>query len=39
LLAVVQIASAEKGDLHWKTPQGPALTLKPLPYAFTLTET
>jgi hypothetical protein len=38
LLAVVQIASAEKGDLHWKTPQGPALTLKPLPYAFTLTE-
>jgi folate-binding Fe-S cluster repair protein YgfZ len=38
VLAVIQIASAEKGDLHWKMPQGPALTLKPLPYATTLSE-
>ena len=38
VLAVIQIASAEKGGLHWKTPQGPALTLKPLPYAVSTTE-
>ena len=32
LLAVVQISSAEGGDLHWKSPDGPRLTLLPLPY-------
>ena len=32
VLAVIQIASAERGDVHWKTPEGPALRLLPLPY-------
>ncbi|MGH8623004.1 MAG: YgfZ/GcvT domain-containing protein, partial [Burkholderiales bacterium] len=32
VLAVIQIASAEKGDVHWKAPGGPALKLLPLPY-------
>jgi len=32
VLAVVQIASAGRGDIHWKTPDGPALKLLPLPY-------
>ena len=32
VLAVVQIASARRGDIHWKTPDGPALKLLPLPY-------
>ena len=33
VLAVVQIASAEKGDVQWKSPGGPALRLKQLPYS------
>jgi hypothetical protein len=32
LLAVIQIASAGKGDVHWKSTGGPALKLLPLPY-------
>ena len=32
VLAVVQIASAGRGDIHWKTPDGPVLKLLPLPY-------
>ena len=35
LLAVIQIASAEKGDVHWKSPDGPALKLLQLPYSVT----
>jgi len=31
-LAVIQIASAERGDVRWKTPDGPALRMLPLPY-------
>ena len=38
VLAVIQIASAEKGDVHWKTPNGPALKLLPLPYKVTGVE-
>jgi len=34
-LAVIQIASAEHGDVHWKSASGPALKLLPLPYAVT----
>jgi len=34
-LAVMQIASAEKGDVHWKSPDGPVLTILPLPYEVT----
>jgi hypothetical protein len=33
VLAVIQIASAEKGDVQWKTPGGPALRLMQLPYS------
>lgn len=34
LLAVAQIESVAAGQpIHWKTPDGPVLTLKPLPYA------
>ncbi len=33
LLASIQIASATKGDLHWKAPGGPSLKLLRLPYA------
>ena len=33
LLAVLQIAAAEKGDIHWKSAGGPRLSLLPLPYA------
>jgi folate-binding protein YgfZ len=33
LLAAVQIASATKGKVHWKAPDGPALKFLPLPYA------
>lgn len=33
VLAVIQIASAEKGDVHWKAPGGPALRLMQLPYS------
>ena len=32
VLAVVQIAGAAKGDIHWKAPDGPVLKLLPLPY-------
>jgi tRNA-modifying protein YgfZ len=32
LLAVIQMASAEQGDVRWKTPDGPALRMFPLPY-------
>jgi folate-binding protein YgfZ len=32
VLAVIQIASAERGAVRWKTPDGPALRLLPLPY-------
>jgi len=32
-LAVIQIAAAEKGDMHLKTPEGSLLKLLPLPYA------
>jgi folate-binding protein YgfZ len=35
VLAVIQIASAAKGDLHWKAPGGPALEILPLPYTVT----
>jgi len=35
VLAVVQIASAERGDIHWKSLDGPALKLLPLPYQVT----
>jgi tRNA-modifying protein YgfZ len=31
-LAVIQIAAAEQGDIRWKLPDGPALTLLTLPY-------
>ncbi|MFZ5556759.1 MAG: YgfZ/GcvT domain-containing protein [Pseudomonadota bacterium] len=31
-LAVVQVASAEAGDVRWKAPDGPRLTFRPLPY-------
>ena len=33
LLAVIQIASAEKGDVHWKALAGPALKFMQLPYS------
>jgi folate-binding protein YgfZ len=32
LLASIQIAAADKGSVNWKSPQGPALKLLPLPY-------
>jgi folate-binding protein YgfZ len=32
VLAVIQIASAERGAVRWKTPAGPALRMLPLPY-------
>jgi len=35
VLAVIQIASAEKGDVRWKSSGGPALKLLPLPYNWT----
>jgi len=38
VLAVIQIASAEKGDVHWKSPNGPTLRLLPLPYEVTDVE-
>ncbi|PZP58123.1 MAG: folate-binding protein [Azospira oryzae] len=31
-LAVIQVASAEAGEVHWKTPDGPRLEFLPLPY-------
>jgi hypothetical protein len=33
VLAVIQIASAEKGDVRWKAPGGPALKFMQLPYS------
>jgi folate-binding Fe-S cluster repair protein YgfZ len=33
VLAVIQIVSAEKGDVQWKAPGGPALRLMQLPYS------
>jgi folate-binding Fe-S cluster repair protein YgfZ len=33
VLAVIQIASAEKGDIHWKAADGPPLMFLTLPYA------
>ena len=33
VLAVIQIASAEKGNVHWKSPSGPMLKLMQLPYS------
>jgi folate-binding protein YgfZ len=38
VLAVIQIASAEKGNVHWKSPNGPSLKLLPPPYAVTSVE-
>jgi folate-binding protein YgfZ len=35
VLAVIQIASAERGDVHWKSTGGPPLTLLQLPYRVT----
>ncbi len=32
-LAVIQIAGADAGGIHWKTLEGPLLKLLPLPYA------
>ena len=32
VLAVIQIASSERGAVRWKTPDGPALRMLPLPY-------
>jgi folate-binding protein YgfZ len=32
VLAVIQIASAERGEVRWKTPDGPALRMLLLPY-------
>ena len=32
LLAVIELASKEKGSLHLESPQGPMLNLQPLPY-------
>jgi folate-binding protein YgfZ len=34
-LAVIQIASAAKGDVRWKSPDGPPLKRLPLPYEVT----
>lgn len=34
-LAVMQIAAAERGDVHLGAPEGPALALRPLPYKVT----
>ena len=33
VLAVIQASSIEKSDVHWQAPDGPALEIKPLPYA------
>lgn len=35
VLAVIQTSSVETGSIHWKTPDGPQLTILPLPYAIT----
>jgi hypothetical protein len=36
VLAVIQIASAERGDVHWNSPGGPRLKLMQLPYTISL---
>jgi tRNA-modifying protein YgfZ len=33
VLAVLQISSAEASEIHWTSPDGPALEIVPLPYA------
>ena len=38
VLAVIQIASAERGDVRWKSPGGPALKFLPLPYPVQLNQ-
>ena len=38
VLAVIQIASAEKGNVHWKSPSGPMLKLMQLPYSVSAPE-
>jgi len=38
VLAVIQIASAEKGDVHWRSLDGPTLKLLSLPYAVSSPE-
>jgi hypothetical protein len=35
VLAVIQIASAEHGNVHWNSPSGPTLALLQLPYRVT----
>ena len=35
LLAVIQIGAAEGGNVHWQSPDGPALRLLTLPYSVT----
>lgn len=32
VLAVIQLSNLETGSVHWSSPQGPMLTIKPLPY-------
>ena len=36
VLAVIQIAAAERGEVRWKSPEGPVLKLQPLPYSVNL---
>ena len=38
VLAVIQITSAERGDVRWKSPGGPALKFLPLPYPVQLNK-
>lgn len=33
VLAVIQQSSADTGEIHWQSLQGPALEIKPLPYS------
>jgi tRNA-modifying protein YgfZ len=35
LLAVIQISATDRGNVHWKSPTGPALQLLKLPYSVT----
>jgi len=35
LLVVLQISAADRGNLHWKSPDGPPLKVLPLPYSVT----
>ncbi|MBI2289829.1 MAG: folate-binding protein YgfZ, partial [Betaproteobacteria bacterium] len=34
MLAVMQIESAQRGEVHWKSPDGPRLKFSDLPYKF-----